>query len=349
MDSARRSDSKAFSAFTSALFCDRIVSTSSVVGSWTRSNTGCPYADASPSRTNETSSGRVRARRLAHALAGSGFRRLRFAVAVLADWARAGDRRSRIRTVALLTGSGLAIGIDHGSTGVRGPTDMSHPPEEILSGSADCACGPSDQVGSRPEQHDHLLGPSGARSKAVGNPVSGLRGRSDRGRLRSESGRPGGPHSPCLATARFVGALVAPNNRGRQAQQRQIDVRNLDRPHRTADGREVVWIGDLLVPQELRPRRIGRASEVVDRTFAGVVPARRRLVRRLPQERVAGVGLTEPNHATMPGPVRTDANDRTLCTSGSSGSHRPVRIWTGARPCRVARGRSNQRRTPISL
>ena len=38
---ARRRPSKACSAFTSALFWDRIVSTSSLVGSWTRGQTGC--------------------------------------------------------------------------------------------------------------------------------------------------------------------------------------------------------------------------------------------------------------------------------------------------------------------
>ncbi len=77
-DRPRRSDSKACSAFTSAVFWVRIVRISSLVGSSRRSQTGTPYSAARPSRTNGTSPGRVRSRRRTQDWMGSGFRRLCF-------------------------------------------------------------------------------------------------------------------------------------------------------------------------------------------------------------------------------------------------------------------------------
>ncbi len=72
--------------------------------------------------------------------------------------------------------------------------------------------------------------------------------------------------------------------------------RRLDRPHSAAHSLEVGRVGDLLMPEELRPRPLGGVGEVVRRTPPGLMPAPGRLIGGLPKERAPWIGVTENDH-----------------------------------------------------
>ena len=106
---------------------------------------------------------------------------------------------------------------------------------------------------------------------------------------------------------------------------------------------------DLLVAQELRPGAIGRLGEVGDGPLPGPVPAGRRLLVGLPEEREADVRVAEDDHAVAPLPTSSRARVATVRAAGASGSQPLPRASRGERPSSALRGRSHQRRRPMAL
>ena len=151
-----------------------------------------------------------------------------------------------------------------------------------------------------------------------------------------------------LGAAPRVGVEATGENVQGKIHSRRRLAANLDRPHLTTDRLEVRRIVDVLVPQELGPRTVGRVGEVVRRPLALAVPAAGRLRRVLPQKRIARVDLAEGNHVADI-VTSSRASSRTRAGPASSGSHSPVSSCAGARPLSTLRFRPNHRRMPMSL
>jgi len=124
--------------------------------------------------------------------------------------------------------------------------------------------------------------------------------------------------------------------------------RNLDRPKSPPDPLEIRFVGDALMPQELRPGTRGGIGEVLNWPLSLSMPARGRLVRRLPEKGEATVAMPEQNQVA-PAPTSAAASPRTRRTSSSSGLQPRFSTTEGERPASCERGRSNHRRMPNSL
>ena len=125
------------------------------------------------------------------------------------------------------------------------------------------------------------------------------------------------------------------------------DFADIDRPEGAADGGEVLRVADLLVAKKLRPGAVRRVAEVVGQ-LAGRVPPAGGLRRILPQKGKAGIGVAIGDHVAGDD-ANARASSRTLRGPSSSGDHSSPRVCAGVLPSSRSRGRSNQRRTPMSL
>ena len=150
---------------------------------------------------------------------------------------------------------------------------------------------------------------------------------------------------PCLTVAPTV--PPAEKRRLRQIGRGGRRLPQLDRPERPPDRREVPRLADFLVAQEFGPGAGGRVGEVL-RDLAGGVPAAGRLGRLLPKKGETRVGVPERDQVAGEG-ARAPASSRTRCGPGSSGSQSAPSRRAGELPSSSFRGRSNQRRTPMSL
>ena len=208
--------------------------------------------------------------------------------------------------------------------------------------------GPAGQVRPDPVQDEHLAvscraGPNAA----VHSPASCCARQQSRGR-RGNTGCAPRPQTPRFRLA----PLVCVGRAGRELQRQCGPLRRLvsqvDGPQRTPDTGYVLGLGYLFMAQQLRPRTVRSVAEVVCRPLAQRMPSARWLRSPLPQKRIAGVGMAEPDHVAGEN-TRAAARSRTRLGPGSSGRHVPRRSWAGERLPSSLRGRWNQRRTPKSL
>ena len=125
-------------------------------------------------------------------------------------------------------------------------------------------------------------------------------------------------------------------------------ITDLHRPQRPLDALEIVLVGDVLMPQELRPRANRSVRQVLHRALPDWMPSGRRLRGSLPQEGIPAVAVPIGDHVAI-GDSSADARPRTCCGPGSSGSQSPDSNSAGDRPSRADLARPNQRRTPKSL
>lgn len=208
-------------------------------------------------------------------------------------------------------------------------------------------CGPPDQVRTAPEEHDDVTATRPARLQPARDAPSPGRTRAQRCRGSEQTGRAPPQEATRLDPARRIARQATAENPRRQAGPRERHLGQLDGPQRAPDRREVCFVANLFVPQQLRPRAVRCVGEVLDRSLTIAVPSPTRLELALPEEGEARVDVTEADHvATAPASER-DSRATTL-VSALSGSKPGPRIARGARPPSALRARSNQRRMPSS-
>jgi len=207
---------------------------------------------------------------------------------------------------------------------------------------------PADEVGTEAEEDVDL--PAAARARlepAVHRPAGGgARQERRRGGLQGASFAGAEPRR--FSTALRVGVGASGEDVLVQKRPDRRTPRELDGPQRSADALQILGLADLLVPQEFGPGAIGGVGKVMGRTLPVAVPAARRLRITFPEKWKARIRVPKDDHVAAEAP-RDRASSLTRRTCGLSGSHSPRRRSEGLQPSRKVRGRSNQRRMPISL
>ena len=225
---------------------------------------------------------------------------------------------------------------------------MPHAGEKLPPGAAGNGCDPADQIRPRTKEHEHLAVPLGTRSQAaVHSPAASRTRPQSRGRCGDRS-NPLRPQTPCQRLACRIRVRRTGHDFKRKGWPCRRLLSQFHCPQRPADTGQVLALGYLLMAQKLRPRAVGRVTEVVRRTFALRMPAASGLRTVLPEKRIPGVGMAERDHVAG-AYTRAAASSRTRRGPESSGCHFPLRTWAGERQPSTFRGRWNHRRMPNSL
>ena len=223
---------------------------------------------------------------------------------------------------------------------------MSDPGEEVRAWTAVDGRGPADDVRAAAEQREDLPVPVWAGLEAaIDAPSMGRAGLQCR-RWRGDAVRvlaiPPDGLLACRPSFQSTSQCFA-----RQFRSMRRDFADIDRPESAADGGEVLRVTDFFVSKKLRPSAVRRVAEVVGQ-LARLVPPAGGLRRILPQKGKAGIGVAIGDHVAGDD-ANARASSRTLRGPSSSGDHSSPSVCAGVLPSSRSRGRSNQRRTPMSL
>ena len=225
-------------------------------------------------------------------------------------------------------------------------SEMLHGREQFRAWAAFLGGKPANKVRARSEERDDFAVPSGAGLEPPIHPPAVSACRAQRRGWRGDPVR-----ARAIVSCRFLacrpGLQPTRHRRLRQGGSKRRHFSDVYGPKRPANGGEVLGIADLLMAEELGPGSVGGIAEIVGQ-LAGGVPSPGGLRVVLAQKRKARVGVAECDHVKGDD-TRERATCRTRLAPSSSGDQWPASSRAGGLPSRRLRGRSNQRRTPMSL
>ena len=134
---------------------------------------------------------------------------------------------------------------------------------------------------------------------------------------------------------------------GRQIRLERWRLSDVYSPKRPTNGEKVFGIVNLFMAEEFSSGPVGSIAEIVGQ-LAGSVPSPGGLRVILVHKGKARVSTAECDHVKGED-TRERASSRTRRAPSSSGNQWPASSRAGGLPSRRLRGRSNQRRTPMSL
>ena len=260
--------------------------------------------------------------------------------------AGAPGRLIRIRTPDQNSGSDAFRATGAPPSGPR-RREVADPSQQVTSRTTGCRRLPTDHVRPRTEEDDRDAVAGRAGPFAAFDPHSTRATRRERCRGRRQTWLSGQVEPRRLPlTGRPARAVPGQDLDGKLGTHDRR-VAHFHRPERPLNVEQVLWVVDLLVPEELGPGPV-RGVRKAMRELPGMVPPPPRRRSGLAQEGKPGIGVPKRDHVAGKKP-RAAASFRTRSGPRSSGVQAPISRSAGVLPPSAVRLRSNQRRTPISL